>query len=146
MRFKEVKDPVHMHLETVVPVRATGGSAGYDFRTKEPIVLGAGETVLTFSDVKCELAPDEVLLLFIRSSVGVKQQLMLANGTGVIDADYFENEDNDGNIGLPLHNYGKETVYIPQGTRVAQGIIVKYTAEDHVTARRTGGFGSTGGN
>ena len=63
---------------------------------------------------------DEVLMLYIRSSIGIKQHVTLANGTGIIDADYFSNPDNDGNIGICLQNNRDENEV------------------------RKGGFGSTG--
>ena len=71
---------------------------------------------------------------------------MLANGTGVIDADYYGNADNDGNIGLTLYNYGSETVELKAGEKVMQGCVVDYkiSENDCVTTGRYGGFGSTG--
>lgn len=144
MRFKEVKDPVHKDVKTILPERQTTGSAGYDFYTKENLIIRPGETVPTFTDTKCELGASEVLNVYIRSSIGIKKKLMLANGTGIIDSDYFENEDNDGNIGIVLHNYGKEELYIPKGTRVAQGVIFRHYGTDGARRVRSGGFGSTG--
>ena len=71
---------------------------------------------------------------------------MLANRTGVIDADYYGNADNDGNIGLTLYNYGSETVELKAGEKIMQGVIVDYKISDNdcVTTGRCGGFGSTG--
>ena len=71
---------------------------------------------------------------------------MLANGTGVIDADYYGNADNDGNIGLTLYNYGTETVTLVAGERIMQGVVVDYkiTENDGAFGSRVGGFGSTG--
>lgn len=71
---------------------------------------------------------------------------MLANGTGVIDADYYGNADNDGNIGLTLYNYGTETVELKAGEKVMQGCVVDYkiSENDGAFGSRVGGFGSTG--
>ena len=91
---------------------------------------------------------DEVLLLYIRSSMAVKRQLMLMNGVAVIDADYYGNADNEGHIIVPLYNYGKEPVHIAAGERIAQGIFTRYLTADGDMAgfgrARSGGFGSTG--
>jgi len=82
----------------------------------------------------------------IRSSMAIKRHLALVNSTGIIDSDYYNNEDNEGHIMIALLNYGKETVSLEKGERVAQGIFSKYliTNDDDATGIRTGGIGSTG--
>ena len=101
MKFEEVREgfKAYRYQPTILPVRSTSKSAGYDFFLKEDVTICPGEHVFQYTDVKCELARDEVLLLFIRSSVGINKHLTLANGTGVIDADYYNNPNNNGNIG-----------------------------------------------
>lgn len=168
-RFMVVKDSCRVHPEQdiMVPKRSTANAAGYDFFSTEDVSIKPQEQALIMTDVKVRLEPNQVLLLFVRSSYGIKKHLMLANGTGVIDADYFENPDNDGNIGICLYNYrqkmqrpfdrdlvdhhnvydlvdGRNTVDIKRGDRVAQGIILTYTADELVLTKRDGGFGSTG--
>lgn len=143
--FQKVSDEQQIHkFYPLIPSRQTSGSAGYDFHLQETITIEPQQTVMTFSDIKCELKPNEVLLLFIRSSIGTKYHVALANGTGVIDSDYFENPDNDGNIGLPLYNYGSEPVTLKFADRVAQGVIVNFEAYGEVIRERVGGFGSSG--
>ena len=148
MKFEEVifTQKAYHHKPTFLPTRATNRSAGYDFYLKDDVTIKPGQTVFQQTDVKCKLSRDEVLLLFIRSSIGIKQKLVLANGTGVIDADYYGNADNDGNIGLTLYNYGTETVKLKAGEKIMQGVIVDYKISDNdcVTTGRYGGFGSTG--
>ena len=73
---------------------------------------------------------DEVLEVYIRSSLGVKHLLALANGTGIIDSSYYGNPGNDGNIGICLVNWGSEPVVIEKGERIAQGIFKKYLVAD----------------
>lgn len=143
MKFQSVKQSIHDDI-TMIPQRATTHSAGFDFALKETITLKPNDTTLTFTDVKCELNDNEVLLLFIRSSIGVKKHLMLANGTGVIDSDYYNNAENEGNIGIALHNYGTDTITLDKGERVAQGIILNYIGDGKVGNIRSGGFGSSG--
>ena len=148
MKFEEVvfTQKYYKHKPTFLPTRATNRSAGYDFYLKDDVTIKPGQTVFQQTDVKCKLSRDEVLLLFIRSSIGIKQHLVLANGTGVIDADYYGNADNDGNIGLALYNYGTEAVTLKEGTRVMQGVVVDYqiAENDSAMGNRSGGFGSTG--
>lgn len=137
----------HFEVKTTLPIRADKGSAGYDIFVKEEVVLEPGESKLVFTDVKAYMQEDEVLLLYIRSSLGVKFGIQLKNNTGVIDSSYYENPDNDGNIGLPLVNMSKKKVVINPGERVAQGIFTKYLAADEDTtlkSERVGGLGSSG--
>lgn len=87
-----------------------------------------------------------LLQVHLRSSIGIKNHVMLANGTGIIDADYFDNHDNEGHIHIPIFNYGEEPFYYSAGERIAQGIFLEYgkVDGDMTVAERTGGFGSTG--
>ena len=142
MEFREVNNPIH-ETETILPTRATAGSAGYDLLIKEEVILEAGESVLTFTDVKCEFPKDYVMLLFIRSSLG-KLGIQLANGVGVIDSDYYNNPDNDGNIGIVLYNASDKNIALGADQRVVQGVVVPYLANDDTTDTREGGFGSSG--
>lgn len=149
-------------VEIVLPIRADEGSAGYDFVAVEDIVVPAMKYTLTegtlqvlpdgnnkavyFTDIKCDLEEDEVLILTVRSSMGIKKGLYLLNTMGVVDASYFNNPDNEGNIGFFLGNAGTEDIVIKKGERFAQGIIVKYIADSTkpLNTSRQGGFGSSG--
>ena len=97
-------------------------------------------------DIKAQMEEDEVLLLFVRSSIGIKKGIVLSNGTGVIDSSYYSNPDNDGNIGVSLLNTTDEEEIIKKGERIMQGMFMKYliTDDDNTTEIRTGGYGSTG--
>ena len=89
---------------------------------------------------------EEIIKMYIRSSIGTKLGLVLKNGTGIIDSDYYSNEDNDGNMGICLRNTShSQSVTLKKGERVAQGIFVKYLVadNDNADATREGGFGST---
>jgi len=114
---------------------------------KTDVVLEPGYTKVIFTDVKCFLLPEELLYLHVRSSVGTYLNVCLANGTGVIDSDYYENENNDGNIGISLYNFGNKTVTLREGDRIAQGVIHRIVldeSDEGVTDERKGGFGHTG--
>ena len=131
--------------EIKLPVRSDPRSAGYDFYSTVDIVIPPNESKLFFTDVKAYMDDDEVLMLYVRSSMG-KKHVVIANGTGIIDASYYNNPDNDGNIGFRLLNLGKEDYVIRRGDRVGQGVFMKYliTDDDNATGERTGGFGSSG--
>jgi dUTP pyrophosphatase len=86
-------------------------------------------------------------MLYVRSSVGVKKGIVLSNGTGIIDASYFSNKSNDGNIGLALYNTSDKEVVLEAGERIAQGLFMNYLVTDNdevLNAQRVGGFGSSG--
>lgn len=97
--------------------------------------------------LKCYLEPDKYLQLSVRSSSPLKYWLMLANGVGVIDSDYYGNSDNDGHIMFQLYNLSPYNIKIQKGEIIGQGIILPYsvTEDDIAGGLRTGGFGSTNG-
>lgn len=131
----------------ILPTRADNGSAGYDLYTPERLVIEPGEIVKFKTNIKANMLSDEVLMLYVRSSIGIKRNLMLANGTGVIDSTYYNNPDNEGNIIGVLFNYGKETQIIEAGDRIMQGVFIKYLTIDDdkpLSNTRIGGIGSSG--
>lgn len=144
--FEIVKDEFRKNSgEIKLPTRATEHSAGYDFYSPVDITIPPHEMVMIWSDVKASMYYDNVLLLFVRSSMG-KYPIVLANGTGIIDNDYYNNESNDGNIGFRLFNMSNTPYEIKVGDRIGQGIFVKYgtVKNDTTKAKRNSGFGSTG--
>ena len=134
-------------LETPVklPTRGTIHSAGYDIYAYDNYEIEPKQSVLIRTGIKAYMPPDEYLDLRVRSSLGIKRQLMLATGASVIDSDYYNNEENEGEIMVVLYNYGDETQTIAAGERIVQGIFTKYFLidNDDTTKERTGGTGST---
>ena len=131
--------------EIKLPTRADGRSAGYDFYSPIDTTIMPNESKLFFTDVKACMNEDEVLKLYVRSSMG-KIPVVIANGTGIIDSSYFGNPDNDGNIGFRLLNLGDKPYVINVGDRIGQGVFSKYliTDDDNASGDRLGGFGSSG--
>lgn len=83
-------------------------------------------------------------MLAIRSSTPKKKSLMLANGVGIIDSDYYNNPDNEGHIMFQVYNFSDEPVVIYKDDKIGQGIFMPYlTTGDVVKTQREGGFGST---
>lgn len=138
--------PVSAYPTVSLPQRKTARSAGYDLAAAESVTVEPGKVALIPTGLKAYMAPDEVLLLSIRSSLAAKRGLMLANGVGVIDADYVDNPDNEGHILVAAVNLTDRPVIVAAGERVAQGIFVRYltTTDDAAGGSRVGGFGSTG--
>lgn len=130
------------------PKRATSKSAGYDIynNTGKDIHIPAGcvsSPITTY--LKSYMQDDEVLELYVRSSYGFKFQTLLANGTGIIDADYFNNSNNEGEIFVKFFNHGNQAMTIKDGEAMVQGIFKKYLTidDDNATGQRQGGIGST---
>ena len=130
--------------EIALPKRATAGSAGYDFVSPVEVTVKPGETALIPTGIRAEMDPGWVLLLFPRSSLGLKYSLRLPNTVVVIDSDYAFAK-NEGHIMVKLRNPLSVPVTIGRGDRFCQGIFLPYgtAEEDEVTAGRVGGFGST---
>lgn len=128
-----------------LPKRKTKDSAGYDFFMPYDEVLQPNEKKLIWTNVKACMERGEVLEVHIRSSLGMKG-LELANTVGIIDADYFENPSNDGNIGICIKNTSDVPFLFTAGESIAQGIFKHYliTDDDDCIEERTGGIGSTG--
>lgn len=124
-----------------LPMRKTAFSAGYDLEAAENVCVSSGKISLVPTGLKAFFPADEVLLIYLRSSLAVKYGLILANGVGVIDADYR------GHIILPVVSLSGE-FEIKKGMRIAQGIFQKYLTVDGdkigVGEVRRGRFGSTG--
>lgn len=147
-----------------LPKRATNSSAGYDFASAEDVIIpsiwrlaeGISQnntsdsilpSTLVATGIKAYMPENEYLLLVNRSSNPLKHNLSLPNGIGIIDSDYYNNPDNEGEIYVQLINYGLRDYKIEKGDRIAQGIFSKYQTIDHEEGlfnQRLGGFGSTG--
>lgn len=133
--------------EITLPARADERSAGYDFFLPVDVTILPAQKTLVFLDVKAYMQSDEILEVYPRSSLGVKQGIMLSNTVGIIDSSYYNNPNNDGNIGLALLNTSGVAVKLKRGERVAQGIFKKFLVADNDTTlgtERAGGFGSSG--
>lgn len=145
-KFEVVRDDMRRtNGEITLPTRATKDSAGYDFYSPIHVVIPPMQSKMIWTDVKAKFNKGEVLLIDVRSSMG-KHPIMLSNTIGVIDEGYYENEENDGNIGLRLFNLGEKDFEINIGDRVAQGILINFLEFENgnTDKKRNGGFGHSG--
>ncbi len=62
--------------------------------------------------------------------MGFKYNIRLCNQVGVIDADYYNNQDNEGHIWLKVENEGEKTITINKGEAIVQGLFIKYLITD----------------
>lgn len=158
-----------------LPERKTAQSAGYDFEVADDILIPSyinsmrtlgssyGKEALTLEEmsgvtkmtgikpilvptgIKAYLEPGTYLEISVRSSTPLKQWLILANGVGIVDADYADNAQNEGEIFFQVINLSPYDLLLRKGDRIGQGIIHKYeiTEDDVASGTRRGGFGST---
>ena len=134
--------------EINLPVRKTAHSAGYDVEAAEDIVIpkfkrGIKPTLIS-TGLKAYCEDDECYLLLNRSS-GPKKGLVMANGIGLIDSDYYCNVDNDGHFMFAYFNCSDHDIEIKKGDIIGQVVFIKYliTDNDNASGTREGGFGST---
>lgn len=133
-----------------IPERKTLYAAGYDIESAEDVVIkpfvNGMKPVLIKTGLKSKFPNDECLLLVNRSSNPVKRGLVLANSIGVIDADYYNNESNDGELLYAYYNFGDSDYHVKKGDIIGQAIFMKYlttTNEVKNNNKRVGGIGST---
>lgn len=129
----------------ILPKRQTKNSAGYDFYVASDTIIKAHSVALIPTGVKAYMESDEVLKIYVRSSMPLKRKITLSNNVGIIDSDYYENPDNDGHIMIQVLNFGDSDVLIKKDERIAQGVFLKYLLadDDNTSESRLGGFGST---
>lgn len=142
IKFERVSNYPDVRL----PERQTRGSAGYDFYLPDNVVLQPGQATAIPLGVKAQMEDDMYLKIYVRSSIG-RMGLMVPSSVGIIDSDYYNNEDNEGNIHLILFNVTGDVIKLLRGTRVCQGIFTKFMTvnnEPEITTVRNGGIGSTG--
>lgn len=130
-----------------IPVRATQGSAGYDFKCPVDIELETSQSIKIPTGIRCRMEDGWVLMLCPRSSLGFRYRMQLDNTVGIIDGDYF-GSDNEGHIIAKVSNGSNDgrRIYIKGGDNFIQGIFLQYgvTVDDSVCGKRDGGIGSTG--
>ena len=82
-----------------------------------------------------------LLLLTVRGSQGIKHNVRLCNQVGVVDKDYYNNENNEGHIFIKLSNEGNEDYVVKKGDKIVQGLFINYLLVDdetEVTEERKG--------
>ena len=140
VKIKEIYDLIKL------PKRATKGSAGYDFYSPITFTLKPCEIIKIPTGIRVKIEDGWFLANFPRSSLGFKYRLQLNNTVGIIDADYY-NANNEGHIMIKMTNASNEnkTVEVNVLQGFAQGIFMPFgiTIDDEANESRTGGFGST---
>lgn len=118
--------------------------AGMDLRSAVDVVIAAGATVLVPTGLALEIPPGYEAQIRPRSGLALKHSITMPNAPGTIDPGYR------GELGVILHNLGKEPFAVRAGDRIAQMIVARYErveweeSELQDSVRGQGGFGSSG--
>lgn len=163
-----------IYSNIIIPKRGTVGSAGYDFYCPFKIEVKPEQKYIVPTGIKCDMSninfgkgEHEIegsaehglritenfdyipqacaLLMYPRSSLGFKFGMKMMNTVPVIDADYYDNQDNEGHIFVAFK--ADRNFTIMPGDKFCQGILTTvgiFNDEEIPTATRMGGIGSTG--
>lgn len=141
----EIKYHIPSGDNELAPVRATAQSAGLDMKAAEEVTIAPFSTAIVKTGVIFEIPDNHVGLLALRSSMAAKKHFMMANGVGIIDADFR------GEVGVILYNAAAHPQTIEKHQRIAQLTVVPFyhaapvaAADVSETERGAGGYGSTG--
>ncbi len=128
---KDVSDDKELYESYTLPARSTRLSAGYDFKTIEGFALKPKEIKKVPTGIKVKLPEDEFLMLIVRSSMGFKYNVRLCNQIGIIDADFYNNPENEGHIWISIQNEGDKVFEVAPQTGICQGIFQRYYCVDN---------------
>ena len=106
---KDIKDDRVLYDRYELPIRKTKASAGYDFLAIQDFEIEPGQIKKIPTGIKAKYPKDEMLMLFVRSSMGFKWNVRMCNQVGIIDADFYNNPENEGHIWIALQNEGNKT-------------------------------------
>lgn len=127
------------------PRQAYKHDAGIDLALKHDLTVPVGAHRVGDTGVHVAVPRDHVGMLFVRSSTGIKNHLVLSNGTGIVDSGYR------GPVKLSLHNTGDTKQHIPAGAYIAQLVVVPIATNNIAEVRElpdsergTNGIGSSG--
>lgn len=123
---KDVEDNIELYDNIKIPQRETNATAGYDIYLLNDITLKSGEIMKIPTGLKCFFEKDEVLILVVRSSMGFRYNIRLCNQVGVIDSDYYNNQDNEGHIWIKVQNEGDKEITLKKDDPIVQGMFFKY--------------------
>jgi dUTP pyrophosphatase len=129
-----------------LPEPATSGAAGFDLAAAADLEIPPRSIRLVGTGLVIAVPEGYFLGIFARSSTPLKRGLMVANGVGIIDADYCGPADE---IKIQVLNITDAPVKVSRGDRLAQGIVlpcprIEWEEVDEMIVPTRGGFGSTG--
>ena len=129
------------------PARTRAGDAGYDLACLAGFALAPGERQVVPTGLAIALPEGVAGLVLPRSGLAARHGISVVNAPGLIDPNYR------GEVRVVLVNLSDEPFAAEAGDRIAQLLLVPFTApevevvntlEPYGDDRGTGGFGSSG--
>lgn len=144
-----------LHPDAVIPTYGSKEAAGFDITVIEEVTINPGETFLARTGLAFDIPVGFEIQIRPRSGASLKTKMRIANSPGTIDSDYTGEVklilENIAENGAGWFHNAQQAVYIPAGTRVAQGVLApviqaKFEVIEEIkeTERGESGFGSTG--
>jgi dUTP pyrophosphatase len=135
-----------LHPSLALPSYQTSGAVGFDLAAAADTTIAPGAVVLVPTGLVVKVPDGHFLGVFARSSTPLKKGLMVANGVGIVDADYCGPDDE---IKIEVFNFTAVPVQVKAGERLAQGVLIPFVRADwreetSSTRPARGGFGTTG--
>lgn len=127
---KDIANDQELYEIYRLPRRETKYAAAYDFYALYDYTLKPGEIKKIPTGIKATMEGDDVLLLLDRSSMGFKYNVRMCNQVGVIDADYYNNADNEGHMWIRIQNEGDKDYVVKKGDGMCQAMFLKYLKVD----------------
>ncbi|MEQ1510327.1 MAG: dUTP diphosphatase [Sphingopyxis sp.] len=128
-----------------LPAYASDGAAGMDIVAAEGLTLKPGKRAAVATGIALAIPVGWEVQVRPRSGLALNHGVTCLNTPGTIDSDYR------GEVKVILANLGDEYFEIKRGDRIAQLVpaqvqraVMREVDELDVTARGSGGFGSTG--
>jgi dUTP pyrophosphatase len=144
---EKIPNTKEVYESMMMPERATSHSAGYDIFSVLNFSLAPGKSIVVPTGLKAYMQKDEYLAIHVRSSAGFKYGIALKNQVGIVDADYYNNSDNEGHILIAFTNFSDREWIIKKDDAIAQAIFNQYFIADgdslNTEKKRNGGIGST---
>jgi dUTP pyrophosphatase len=142
---------------SVIPKKATEGSAGYDLCACIPdftsgMMIHPHNSLIVPTGLNVNIPEGYEIQIRPRSGLAAKHGVTVLNTPGTIDCDY-SGDGEDFELKVILFNHNKIPFTINDGDRIAQMVVAKLAAHELVevsefgqTANKTrkGGLGSTG--
>lgn len=143
LKFKRLPNGENLPL----PFYATEGSAGMDLCAAEDVILTAGQSVVVKTGFAVAVPQGYELQIRSRSGLAAKNGISVLNSPGTIDSDYR----GELMVILDKNVTGFVQYKVFRGDKIAQAVLCPVVTARPVevdvlpvTARGTGGLGSTG--
>jgi dUTP pyrophosphatase len=144
-----------LHPDAVIPTYGSKEAAGFDLTVIEDVVINPGGTYLARTGLAFDIPSGYEIQIRPRSGASLNTKVRIANAPGTIDSDYTGEVklilDNIAENGTGWFYNDQNSVVIPAGTRIAQGVLApilqaefEVVEELKQTERGASGFGSTG--